>query len=289
MTINSFPIPTAETMDITATEAMERIIDVVNKIDKAPLEQLSVAIGESWVNAAQVSGAPIYTYTEAAISAPGLMLFDNTDLSLVTQITISKEALNNAETGALFNEVRGGEALFVSDFLDNTNFLTCNVSGNIIESGLSYQIPVSVYDSGGSLTAGELTRFNVYPLTPKSVVMESLFPSTTNANYDANPQLKLIGVGAFQYTDAKITLSFECSASSINRSVVAGLFINGVLVDDEFEKEMKDSTDNDYITKTFSYQLSQGPNAFELRYGKRNGVGSSTVTIKNARIITERL
>ena len=121
----------------------------------------------------------------------------------------------------------------------------------------------------------------------KADTISSLDNAQTNNDYDSSPQTKLSAMASFGYSAAKVSFSFEAKSSSTNRSVVVGLFVNGNLIDDEFETEMKDFRNNPYPCKIFPLSLSPGNNLFEVKFGKRNGGGGNPVSLKNVRIIVE--
>lgn len=139
----------------------------------APSGQASVALDNgTWANSAQFGGVPVYSYTEAAIAAPGLILLNNSDLSLVTKVTVSKIASNGADGSLLFEKLRGFDVLSVSDYLDNNNFMLATVTGEPEETANAFEIPVEVTSSGGALTVGELTNFVLQPTSPRAEVVQ---------------------------------------------------------------------------------------------------------------------
>ena len=146
----------------------------------APTGQYSVAINNQWVNSAQISGNPVYSFTEATIGAGGLIQTNNTDLSLVTQIIVSKEGLNGANFTAVFEKLKPNAVVSISDYLDNTNFGVYDVSGQAVEAGLSFTIPVTHRDSNGSLTTGELTTLSIQPFADTTGTYAEIYRSNTN-------------------------------------------------------------------------------------------------------------
>lgn len=123
----------------------------------------------------------------------------------------------------------------------------------------------------------------------KTKIFKQLGTSSTNADYDTNPQILLTDSFECDYDLAKITFSFESSNTSTNRSTVSGLFIDGVLVDFESSLEQKDDRNNTYQCKVIDYALSVGPHLLEVKWGRANGGGSSLAEIGNVRVFIEEI
>jgi len=120
-------------------------------------------------------------------------------------------------------------------------------------------------------------------------VIKSLPLSQTNADYDVSPIVKLSDTFSLGYINAEVELNFEAASDAQNRSVVVGLFIDGNLIDEEFSLEPKDSSNNPYSHKKIDYNFTTGSHTIEVRYGKRGGVSSSFVEVKNVRIFVRPL
>ena len=134
---------------------------------------------------------------------------------------------------------------------------------------------------------GELT--SLINETYKAILIKQLGKSSTNADYDTNPQTLLSEVVNPAYDLAKVTFSFESSCTSLVRSSVIGLFIDGAVVDAVSDIEPKDSRNNSYQCKAFDYDMSSGPHTIEVKWGKGNGGGPSLAEVSNARIIIEEI
>jgi len=120
-------------------------------------------------------------------------------------------------------------------------------------------------------------------------VFKQLGTSSTNATYFFNPQTLISEVINYPFEDVKITISFESSNTATNRSTILGLFIDGILVDNESNIEPKDTRNNYYQSKTIDYSLSTGNHNLEVRFGRGNGFGGALAEISNLRIFIEEL
>lgn len=139
---------------------------------------------------------------------------------------------------------------------------------------------------------GPLTRMATEEYVDNShptYVFKQLGTSSTNATYLFNPQTLISEVINYPFEDAKITLSFESSNTATNRSTILGLFIDGVLVDNESDIEPKDNRNNYYQSKTIDYTLSTGNHTLEVRFGRGNGFGGALAEISNLRVFIEEL
>jgi len=120
-------------------------------------------------------------------------------------------------------------------------------------------------------------------------LVHQLGTSSTNAEYGATPQSLFSYDLSFWYESARITWSFEVSNDAKNRGTATGLYIDGILVDNESRIEPKDSRNNYYQTKVFEYTFSPGLHTIEVRYGKVYGGGGSLANISNVRVFIDRV
>jgi hypothetical protein len=108
------------------------------------------------------------------------------------------------------------------------------------------------------------------------------------SNNSATPIVKFDeSVDVEEAGDYKITVSFEGGAVSNNRSIIAELYINDVLLDNEYRSEQKDPTNIGWPTKVSKVTLPLGANDFRFQF-YRSGGGASSVFVENVRVFIER-
>lgn len=121
----------------------------------------------------------------------------------------------------------------------------------------------------------------------KTQVIEDLTPSTTNNDYNVSPVTKIDQSVFLARTNYKVTVSFDCSATAVNRRIAVGVFIDGVQIGNITEKEMKDTNDILPLTKVFRYYGGAKYTDFLVDFGRTGGGGGSSVTIDQVTIFIE--
>ena len=125
--------------------------------------------------------------------------------------------------------------------------------------------------------------FGVTSLQTK--IIESLSALKTNKDYELNPVTKLNQSVNIETGNYLIYFGFEARSSAINRSIVVALYVDGVLIDNEFSMESKDIRNNPYPMKIIPMKFDAGYHEFKVYFGKAGGGGSSVVVLSHVRIL----
>lgn len=145
------------------------------------------------------------------------------------------------------------------------------------------------YASLSSLSESSSTALEILAgLSSKINMIERLAEQTTNNEFDVAPVTAVTESLNLLAGDYTISFNFDAMSSNTNRSVVVALYIDNVLVDDEFSMEPKDSANNLYSSKLFPWDFLTGYHEFRVDFGRRGPAGAQTVSIKNIRIFAKR-
>lgn len=226
----------------------------------------------------------------------GMTEINNLPLDVVS-ITASTITVSTDTT--LFSPYAGGGVGYTNVFTDLDNALTLRDIGTSIYASLEPVNGVPVALRGGNF--GPLAPFIPYlravsrPIEehtintevefPKAVYVKSLPAQTTSSNYNSSPDVFLLSTFDIAHSgEYELSISFDGAASSTNRALIVGVYIDGLLVDSEFRRESKDSADVVWVTKVVDMSLNAGQHDIRVDYGKDGSGFFQSVTLQNFRI-----
>lgn len=205
----------------------------------------------------------------------GIQDFDF-ETKVATPITYAEDTgywLGSTVVRGLFTSTGG-----ISDLLEDDNqygvdllFQYADISADWLR--LSYDPVLNVEDSDD---------VGIQVLSQKPLTVHSLAPTITNARYGIGPAVYKINQNINLSGDYDIELSFDASCSAINRSIMVGLYIDGVLVDEIYNQEPKDNSNVFWAYKTLPYTFD-GFALLQVQIGKGNGGGGAQVNVRNMR------
>ena len=91
-----------------------------------------------------------WLFRNPAGTAPDPNYFSTNDesLALVTELNVSYVAFPNREVANLLGELRTGDKLYLQQGTNESAYANFDLTGEVIDNGTYYTIPVSAYDSG---------------------------------------------------------------------------------------------------------------------------------------------
>jgi len=220
-----------------------------------------------------INGSPTAPFTVTITKKNGSTLFP---VSSSQPLALSLSATDTVELQARAVDTGGGRVTSVKGATADTTLIFTQ-----------QPILLSEADPGFWVRNGNTRNWTLLTEAFKRQSVNSLAPSSTNADFDAAPVTKVDQNLTISAGTHKVQFSFEPSASVMNRSVVVALFIDDVLIDNEFQIQPNNTTDQPYPCKIFEHVFSGGTHNFKVKFGKRGGAGANFVTLENVRIITE--
>lgn len=120
---------------------------------------------------------------------------------------------------------------------------------------------------------------------PKIISIESLAPAITNTPYDPVTGVLKVDQDFEIEADGEyiLEISFSGSSASTFRSLIVGIFIDDVLLTDEYDKESKDAGDLTWPSKTVRIPFTVGTHNLKVRFGRASGFGGVFVTLQDFR------
>ena len=202
-----------------------------------------------------------------------------------------------------FTAYASGGVGYTNVFTQLENPLTIRVPGTLIYTSLVPAPGQTMSFRGGDFTIPFGLPFIPYlraksrPVEEVRVIddknkpviqyIEELPLQTTNSDYATLPVTFLdqdFDIREDKVGIHEVTVSFECGVTTINRQIVVGVFIDDVIVDEEFVMEMKDTNNNPYPCKSFPYNFTAGTHNLKVKFGVQGGIGAF-VELKNFRFI----
>jgi hypothetical protein len=136
----------------------------------------SWAIPPSAVSAA--SGVFPFQYSATITEPPtGSQLRGNASpLTTATKLWVTEATVDGLNVAVGLGRIKNGFQAYVQDYADATRFILFNVTGDGIDKGTYWEIPVSMASSGGTVSAGKVAFQSL--ASPSGT---SLFSTTTTA------------------------------------------------------------------------------------------------------------
>ena len=89
---------------------------------------------------------------------------NNVDTSLATEINLSSTVYPNRDIKNILALLKSGQQIYIQQRADDTKFLNLDVTGDAIDNGTYFTIPVSPYDSGVPFDVNAFCSFLIYQL-----------------------------------------------------------------------------------------------------------------------------
>ena len=202
-----------------------------------------------------------------------------------------------------FTAYSSGGVGYTNVFTDLANPLTIRTPGTLIYTSLVPAPGQTMSFRGGDFTIPFGLPFIPYlrarsrPVEEVRVIddknkpviqyIEELAPQSTNSDYATLPVTFLDEDFEIREDKAgihEVIVSFECGVTTTNRQIVVGIFIDDVIIDEEFVMEMKDINNNPYPCKSLPYNFTPGTHNLKVKFGAQGGIGAF-VELKNFRFI----